>query len=137
MAHLEEQFLVQTHHQPAFGRQHLGISCKPGHIQYRQCLVPLASILSAVLAVIVLFIRLLQPLHRYRPRWMRPFVSEFNDKTDESQLPKQKSYTTMTKALLVILPIGLVIQIVATLYPLYDITKVFPTLAWVCLVIAS
>lgn len=132
MEPLEERFLIQTYQQPLFGRYHLEISCKPGSVLYRQCVVPLVSILSAVIAAIVIFTRLLQPLHRYRPNWMRPFVSEFNGKTNDIQLPKRRRYKTLTKALLGILPIGLAIQIVSTLYPTYDITRIFPTLAWVC-----
>lgn len=132
MESLEERFLIQTYQQPLSGRHHLDISCKAGQVKYRQCVIPLISILSAVIAAIVIFTRLLQPLNRYRPNWMRPFVSEFNDKTIYVQLPKRRRYTTLTKALLAILPIGLAIQIVAALYPTYDLTEIFPTLAWVC-----
>jgi len=127
--------------QPKLGTDHgfhsssptkkLGVSCKPGEAQFQSCLVSLTSIIPAVIAILILLMRVLQPLLRHCPTWMKPFINELNEKGQELKIEDKRCYAPPTTALLVIIPIGLAVQIMTLLYPSYDIRGVLPALAWV------
>lgn len=96
-----------------------------------ECLELLTSIIPAVIAFLVLFVRSLHPFLRYRPRWMRPFINELNGKEQELRIKNKKRYANSTTALLIIIPIGLVLHVTTLLYPAYDVRGLSPVLAWV------
>lgn len=131
MIPFEGRMRLQTDPGSCFAQKRLESSFNPGNGQYRNGLVSVASIVSAVIAVIVLFVRVLQPFHRHRPRWMRPFIHELNEKGQNLQTEDKKRFASSTAALLVIIPIGLALQVVRVLYPAYDVGGIFPALAWV------
>lgn len=109
----------------------LDLTCKPEEALFQICLEPLTSITPAVIAIFLLFVRLLHSYTRHYPRWMRPFINEFNGKEHELQIEDKKRYANSTTALLIIIPIGLALHVTTLLYPAYDVRRVFPALAWV------
>lgn len=128
MIPFQVQSASETHRGFRSPTKKLGFSCKPGEAP---CLESLTSIIPAVIAIFLLFVRLLHPFLRHRPRWTKPFINELNEKEQELRIENKKRYANSTTALLVIIPIGLVLHVAALLYPAYDVRGVSPALAWV------
>jgi len=107
------------------------ISCGPGHSQLNDCLLPICSIIPAIIALGVLVIWASKPLLHLRPRWMKPFVTELDEQTVDLVKDNKRYYTRSTVALLTVIPLCLLLQLVAALYPAFTVRASIPILPWV------
>lgn len=132
MIWFEGQSELRTYHRfYQYDSTKLESPCKSGNAQDPKCLVSITLIIPTIIAIAILLVRVLQPLLRYRPRWTKPFISELKEKGQDFRVEEQIRYGFTTKALLVVIPTGLTVQLVTVLYPTYDATEIFPTTAWV------
>ena len=105
--------------------------CTAGQRPSYDCAMFTYSIISAAVALCVLMIRVAQPLFRLRPLWMKPFIEEFHDHGEDLQMDAKRSPSHLTTALLIIIPLGLVSQVVTALYPTRSFAGLLPVLSWV------
>ena len=107
------------------------ISCTNGQTRYEKCLLPITSLVPFLVALSVLLIRMLRPLAKFRPLWMRNFVGELEEPPKEMQLESKKRYGHLTIALLVLIPMGLVLELLMFLRRPYSIATWLPAFSWV------
>lgn len=107
------------------------ISCRFEQNLFDNCISPICSILTAIVAICVLSTWCLSPLLRFRPKWMRSFIEESNEREEELQTDEKRHYTWLFKALLIVVSLGLTLQIVTTLYPVANVIALLPVLSWV------
>lgn len=125
------QLVLQPGYGPRPHRQKFALSCESGEDRFQKCILPLVSLVPAFIALCVLVIRASCPVLRRRPQWMKPFIEELDEQGEEIQSSGKKHMRRTTVALLVTAPVGLFLQVVSTLYPVYSAPAIFPTLAWV------
>jgi hypothetical protein len=96
--------------------------------RFSPCALSVISTLPALLGALVLLRYSLRLLNSYRPRWTKPFIEETKASPDELDPPSPNVPAFALWGLLVVSSIGLALQLWAA-YP------VFPSIAWVCLLL--
>lgn len=92
--------------------------------------VPLIVAIPVFISVCVLLIRVLQPLLRYRPRWMKAFIEEPVNNPERIPLDSKKP-PQLTVALIAFSLAGLALQVTTIFYPSKNISAVLPAMSWV------
>lgn len=91
----------------------------------------ICSLAPSIIAVIALAVWVIQPLLRLRPKWMIPFVKELYEQSEDFQTDRKKQYTRSKIALMILIPLGLASQVVASLYPASSVRALLAVLPWV------
>ncbi|KAG8525613.1 uncharacterized protein KY384_009257 [Bacidia gigantensis] len=98
--------------------------------RFDNCFLPIISVLPGAVALLVLLHRVLQPLLRKRPQWLKPFVVEDIDDSDLIQLEKRKPFSWKTRLLILTTIIGLVTDLVALAWPRPNFAALLPAISW-------
>lgn len=94
--------------------------------------LPLLSILPVALTILVIICRLMWPLRHHLPRWSRPFVQESEKTPNEMDFDWKRAAFPRATGLLVLLTLtGIVLHLLAVLYPRVDLMAVPPLVCWV------
>ena len=94
-------------------------------------LTSICSLVPAVIAALILFISVLQPILHLRPKWLKPFVKELDEHGQDFQKDGKRLFSRLQIILMVLIPSGLSLQIVAALYPTKSIRALLLVLPWV------
>ena len=98
--------------------------------RFQACFLPILSLLPGVAALIVLTGRVLRPIWRKRPLWLRNFVEDDVNPAETAKLNHDKSLTGSTITLIVLCIIGLTLSLVGLLWPPHNLVLLLPTLSW-------
>ena len=125
----DEQDLFRAAHKYQLRQDLFPFSCNPGHWQLNECSSSLLEILPVLVSILVLISWLSKPLYRFRPQWMKPFIEELNEQAEIRKT--RRKITRSTTALLILIPCGLAVQLVAALYPFPSLSALLAALSWV------
>ena len=100
--------------------------------RFEKCFLPIISLLPGIIAIIVLFTRVLHPLIGKRFSWLRPFVVEYDENNKVLVLDSKKRFSSQTITLLLLSNTGLTLELVVLLYPKPRFTALLPAISWVC-----
>ena len=79
----------------------------------------------------VLLQRVLQPVLRKRPQWLKPFIVEKIDDADLQKLTIRRPFSHTARLLLVLVTIGLVSDLVSLFWPRHNLVVLLPAVSWV------
>ena len=99
--------------------------------RFEQCFLPIISLLPGIVAVVVLLIRVLQPLCKKHFMWLRPFVVEYDEHAETLKSESKKRFSAYSITLLLLSIAGFTFDLVILLQVQFTFTIILPAISWV------
>ena len=135
MTYLLKEQQVLADDRPLLAQFQKPLSChgiwSADEARFKDCFLPIISLFPGIIAVTVLLFRVLQPVWRKRPLWLRNFVEEYLDEAELAKLNTAKRKLTGSTIILLILAVtGLTLDLVGLLWPPHKLMLLLPTISW-------
>ncbi|KAF9734776.1 hypothetical protein PMIN03_003396 [Paraphaeosphaeria minitans] len=99
--------------------------------RFTPCALPYVATFPAILGGIVLLTYSLRIFDAYKPKWMKSFITEEKESSDELLSTFWRQPLSATFGLLVVSMIGLTMQLLASFLPVLYYSGIYPSVAWV------
>lgn len=99
--------------------------------RFQECFLPVLSLLPGLVAVITLLTRVVGPFFRKAPQWLKPFVVEYDEGTEVIPLQAKQRFSPWALVLLICSITGLMLGMIALLWPHPNFVALLPTISWV------
>lgn len=94
--------------------------------------LPVLSVLPVAITICVIICRMIWPLRHHFPKWSKPFVQESEKTPEEMEIGSKPVIVPRITAVLILMTLfGLLLHLLAVLYPQLDLMAVPPLVCWV------